>query len=72
MRRDEALRLLTEHRAELEEMGVTSLALFGEVRPVWVAENKAIENLSDQPAWYQFAKFPLGGGHVLFGATFYF
>lgn len=54
------------------ERRFTSLALFGEVRPVWVAENKAIENLSDQPAWYQFAKFPLGGGHVLFGATFYF
>jgi predicted nucleotidyltransferase len=31
MRRDEALRLLTEHRAELEGMGVTSLALFGSV-----------------------------------------
>ena len=31
MRRDEALRLLTEHRAELEDMGVTSLALFGSV-----------------------------------------
>jgi predicted nucleotidyltransferase len=31
VRRDEALRLLTEHRAELEGMGVTSLALFGSV-----------------------------------------
>ena len=31
MRRDEALRLLAEHRAELESMGVTSLALFGSV-----------------------------------------
>jgi predicted nucleotidyltransferase len=31
MRRDEALRLLAEHRAELEAMGVTSLALFGSV-----------------------------------------
>jgi predicted nucleotidyltransferase len=31
MRRDEALRLLTEHRAEFEAMGVTSLALFGSV-----------------------------------------
>jgi len=31
MRRDEALRLLKEHRAELEAMGVTSLALFGSV-----------------------------------------
>jgi predicted nucleotidyltransferase len=31
MRRDEALRLLGEHRAELESMGVTSLALFGSV-----------------------------------------
>lgn len=31
MRRDEALRLLGEHRAELEAMGVTSLALFGSV-----------------------------------------
>jgi predicted nucleotidyltransferase len=31
MRRDEALRLLKEHRAELESMGVTSLALFGSV-----------------------------------------
>jgi predicted nucleotidyltransferase len=31
MRRDEAIRLLTEHRAELESMGVTSLALFGSV-----------------------------------------
>lgn len=54
------------------ERRFTSLALFGEARAAWVAENKAIENLSDQPAWYQFAKFPLGGGHVLFGATFYF
>jgi predicted nucleotidyltransferase len=31
MRRDEALQLLKEHRAELESMGVTSLALFGSV-----------------------------------------
>jgi predicted nucleotidyltransferase len=31
MRRDEALRLLKEHRAELESMGVTSIALFGSV-----------------------------------------
>jgi uncharacterized protein len=31
MRRDEALRLLIEHRAELEGMGVKSLALFGSV-----------------------------------------
>jgi hypothetical protein len=31
MRRDEVLRLLSEHRAELEGMGVTSLALFGSV-----------------------------------------
>jgi predicted nucleotidyltransferase len=31
MRRDEAIRLLSEHRAELEAMGVTSLALFGSV-----------------------------------------
>jgi hypothetical protein len=53
------------------ERRFTSLALFGEVRPVWVAENKDIPDLSDQPAWYQFSKWPLGGGHVLFGATFY-
>jgi predicted nucleotidyltransferase len=31
MRRDEALRILREHRAELDEMGVRSLALFGSV-----------------------------------------
>lgn len=31
MRRDEAVRLLASHRAELEAMGVTSLALFGSV-----------------------------------------
>ncbi len=31
MRREEAVRLLKEHRAELEAMGVTSLALFGSV-----------------------------------------
>ena len=31
MRRDEAVRLLAEHREELEAMGVTSLALFGSV-----------------------------------------
>lgn len=31
MRRNEALRLLAEHRAELEAMGVTSLTLFGSV-----------------------------------------
>jgi predicted nucleotidyltransferase len=31
MRRDEALRLLAEHRAELDGMGVKSLALFGSV-----------------------------------------
>jgi hypothetical protein len=54
------------------ERRFTSLAVFGEARPVWVAENKDIPNLSDQPDWYQFSKFPLGGGHVLFGATFYF
>ncbi|MGQ9630207.1 MAG: nucleotidyltransferase family protein [bacterium] len=29
MRRDEILRLLSEHRAELEQFGVRSLALFG-------------------------------------------
>jgi predicted nucleotidyltransferase len=31
MRRDEALRLLAEHRAELDAMGVESIALFGSV-----------------------------------------
>ncbi|MEW5929009.1 MAG: nucleotidyltransferase family protein [Gemmatimonadota bacterium] len=31
MRRDEALRILREHRARLEGMGVRSLALFGSV-----------------------------------------
>lgn len=31
MRRDEALKLLAEHREELAELGVTSLALFGSV-----------------------------------------
>lgn len=31
MRRDDALRLLAQHRAELESMGVKSLALFGSV-----------------------------------------
>ncbi len=29
MRRDEILRLLSEHRAELEQLGAKSLALFG-------------------------------------------
>jgi hypothetical protein len=54
------------------ERRFTSLALFGEARAVWVAENKDIDNLSDQPDWYQYSKHPLGGGHVVFGATFYF
>lgn len=31
MRRDEAVKLLAEHRDELAELGVTSLALFGSV-----------------------------------------
>ena len=31
MRRAEAVALLTEHKAELEAMGVTSIALFGSV-----------------------------------------
>ncbi len=31
MRRDEALRILREHRAELDRMGVRSLSLFGSV-----------------------------------------
>ena len=29
MTRDEIIRILTEHRAELEELGVKSLSLFG-------------------------------------------
>ena len=31
MRRDDALRILTDHRAELAGHGVTSLAIFGSV-----------------------------------------
>lgn len=31
MRRDEALRILSEHREDIEEYGVMSLALFGSV-----------------------------------------
>ena len=31
MRRDEALRILREHRTELEAMGVRSLSIFGSV-----------------------------------------
>jgi hypothetical protein len=31
MRRDEALRILREHRAELDAMGVRSLSIFGSV-----------------------------------------
>jgi predicted nucleotidyltransferase len=31
MRRDQALRILREHKAELDQMGVRSLSLFGSV-----------------------------------------
>ncbi|HEX2187891.1 MAG TPA: nucleotidyltransferase family protein [Longimicrobiaceae bacterium] len=31
MRRDEALKILREHKAELDAMGITSLSLFGSV-----------------------------------------
>ena len=52
-RRDEILRILAEHRSNLEELGVKSLALFGSV-----ARNEASRN-SDVDLLVEFAR-PVG------------
>lgn len=50
----------------------TMFAVFGEVRVVGVAENKELPAPATQvPAW-QFSRYGLGGGHVVFGANLYF
>lgn len=47
-------------------------ALFGEVRVVGVAENKELAAPATPfPAW-QFSRYGLGGGHVVFGTNLYF
>ena len=62
LRRDEALRLLTEHRAELEAMGVTSLALFGSVARDEAGPDSDVDVIIDvrQP----FDLFDLAGVHL--------
>lgn len=62
MRRDEALRLLKEHRAELEAMGVTSLALFGSVARDEAGPESDVDVIIDvhQP----FDLFDLAGVHL--------
>jgi predicted nucleotidyltransferase len=62
MRRDEALRLLAEHRAELEAMGVTSLALFGSVARDEAGPDSDVDVIIDvrQP----FDLFDLAGVHL--------
>jgi hypothetical protein len=50
----------------------TKFAVFGEVRVVGVAENKELAAPPTPfPAW-QFSRYGLGGGNVVFGGTLYF
>ena len=62
MRRDEALRLLTEHRAELEGMGVTSLALFGSVARDEAGPNSDVDVIID--VVHPFGLFDLARVHL--------
>ncbi|HEX8272358.1 MAG TPA: nucleotidyltransferase family protein [Longimicrobiaceae bacterium] len=63
MRRDEALRMLREHRAELEALGVRSLALFGSVARDEAGPESDVDLLVDLDAptfsGYMDAKFYL-------------
>ncbi|MBC8449849.1 MAG: nucleotidyltransferase family protein [Chloroflexi bacterium] len=57
MRRDEVLRLLSEHRAELEQAGVLSLACFGSVARDEAGEDSDIDFLvefTEPPGFLQF------------------
>lgn len=47
MRRDEALRILREHRAELDEMGVRSLSIFGSVARDEAGPESDVDVLAD-------------------------
>jgi hypothetical protein len=50
----------------------SKLAIFGEVRVVGVAQNKELAAPAMPfPAW-QFSRYGLGGGHVVFGGNLYF
>jgi predicted nucleotidyltransferase len=62
MRRDEALRLLTEHRAELEAMGVTSLALFGSVARDEAGPESDVDVIID--VRHPFSLFDLAAVHL--------
>jgi uncharacterized protein len=62
MRRDEALRLLREHRAELEAMGVTSLALFGSVARDEAGPDSDVDVIIDVRR--PFDLFDLAGVHL--------
>ena len=62
MRRDEALRLLKEHRAELEAMGVTSLALFGSVARDEAGPDSDVDVIID--VRHPFSLFDLASVHL--------
>jgi predicted nucleotidyltransferase len=62
MRRDEALRLLAEHRAELEAMGVTSLALFGSVARDEAGPDSDVDVIID--VRHPFSLFDLADVHL--------
>jgi len=62
MRRDEAVRLLAEHRAELEAMGVTSLALFGSVARDEAGPDSDVDVIID--VRHPFSLFDLAGVHL--------
>jgi hypothetical protein len=62
MRRDEALRLLGEHRAELAAMGVTSLALFGSVARDEAGPDSDVDVIIDVRR--PFSLFDLAGVHL--------
>jgi uncharacterized protein len=62
MRRDEALRLLAEHRAELDRMGVTSLALFGSVARDEAGPDSDVDVIID--VRHPFSLFDLAAVHL--------
>jgi predicted nucleotidyltransferase len=62
MRRDEAHRLLTEHRAELESMGVKSLALFGSVARDEAGPESDVDVIID--VVHPFSLFDLAAVHL--------
>jgi predicted nucleotidyltransferase len=62
MRRDEGLRLLAEHREELEAMGATSLALFGSVARDEAGPDSDVDVIID--VRHPFSLFDLAAVHL--------